>query len=117
MATTPSITVLERLKMELGKNYYTDEQYTIYLYENDLSIGDIYDKNTMRKQLFQTVYDVLYSLSNDMKLFQSYETEFGTYGEAFTSLQKRLNDIQVKILNIPNATGERESQFSIMFTD
>ena len=116
---TPTILVLDRLKMELGKDYYTDEQYRIYLYENDLLDDATYDKNTMKKQLFQTVYDVLSALSNDVDLFRSVDTEFGTYGQAYQYLQKRLNDIEKKIYSIPDATGEleSESQFSFLFHD
>ena len=58
MAT--EITVLDRLKMELNnKDYYPDDTLSIYLSENDLNATDTYTQSTMKKQLFQTVYDVL----------------------------------------------------------
>lgn len=114
MAT--SITVLERLKMELNnKDYYSDDAYAIYLSENNLTATDTYAASTMKKQLFQTVYDVLDSLANNLDLFRSIETEFTTTGQAYQYLQKRLDDIEKKILAIPDSTGTTESQFVFMY--
>lgn len=116
MANT--ITVLDRLKMELNnKEYYPDDTLSIYLNENNLVDTDIYDKTTMQKKLYQTVYDVLDSLANNIDLFRSIETEFATTGQAYTYLQKRLDALQSKILSIPDATGTTDSQFNFMFHD
>lgn len=116
MATT--ITVLNRLKLELNnKDYYPDDTLSIYLDENNLVSTATYDKKTMRKQLYQTVYDVLNSLANNIDLFHSVETEFTTTSEAYKYLQERLNDIQAKIISIPDDTtdNESESNFNFMF--
>lgn len=72
MANT--ITVLNRLKMELNnKDYYPDDILSIYLTENNLDGTAAYVKTTMQKQLLQTVYDVLNSLANNIDLFRSVE--------------------------------------------
>lgn len=111
-----AITTLNRLKMELNnKDYYSDDAYIIYLSENDLTATDTYAANTMKKQLFQTVYDVLNSLANNLDLFRSVQTEFATTGQAFQYLQKRLDDIEKKILAIPDSTGATDSQFNFMY--
>lgn len=116
MAT--EITVLDRLKMELNnKDYYPDDTLSIYLSENDLNATDTYTQSTMKKQLFQTVYDVLDSLANNIDLFRSVETEFTTTGQAYKFLQKRLDDIEKKILAIPDSTGETASQFGFIYHD
>jgi hypothetical protein len=116
MATV--ISVLDRLKMELNnKDYYPDDTLSIYLSENDLNATDTYTQSTMKKQLFQTVYDVLDSLANNIDLFRSVETEFTTTGQAYKFLQKRLDDIEKKILAIPDSTGETASQFGFIYHD
>ena len=114
----PTITTLDRLKMELNnKAYYSDDTLSIYLVENDLDATATYNKSTMQKQLFQTVYDVLDSLANNIDLFRSVVTEFATTSAAYKYLQKRLNDLQSKILSIPDNTGTTDSQFNFMYHD
>lgn len=118
MAT--AITVLNRLKIELNnKDYYPDDTLSVYLDENNLDPAANYDKSKMKKQLYQTVYDILNSLANNIDLFRSVETEFSTTSEAFKYLQERLNDIQAKIISIPDDTtdNETESIFNFMFHD
>ena len=116
MATT--INTLNRLKIELNnKEYYSDDIITIYLEENGLSATDTYTKETMQKQLLQTVYDVLQSLSNNLDLFRSVESEFATVGEAYKYLSKRMEDIEVRILAISEPTETKNSVFNFMFHD
>lgn len=115
MATT--VTVLDRLKIELNnKEYYSDDVLALYLDENSLTSTDTY-ATTMKKQLLQTVYDILQSLSNNVDLFRSVETEFSTVGEAYQYLKKRMDDLEVRILAIPDSTGAKTSVFNYMFSD
>lgn len=116
MAT--KITVLDRLKMELNnKDYYSDDGLTVYLEENNLTATDNYDSTTMKKQLYQSVYDILESLANNIDLFRSVQTEFSTTSQAYKYLQQRLDDIQNKILSIPDANGEEDSMFTFMYNN
>ena len=113
-----TITTLNRLKMELNnKEYYSDDTLSIYLNENNLDGSKVYSKATMQKELYQTVYDVLDSLANNIDLFRSVETEFTSTGQAYNHLQKRLATLQSKILSIPDATGTTNSQFNFMYHD
>ena len=115
MATT--VTVLDRLKIELSnKEYYNDDVLAMYLSENDLTSTDTY-ATTMKKQLLQTVYDILQSLSNNIDLFRSVETEFSTVGDAYKYLKQRMDDLEVRILAIPDSTGTKTSVFNFMFSD
>lgn len=112
------MTVLDRLKIELNnKAYYSDDTYSMYLDENGLKATDIFAKATMKKQLYQTVYDILDSLANNIDLFRSITTEFSTTSEAYKYLQERLNDIQAKIISIPDSTDEEESNIHFLFHD
>ena len=115
-----TMTVLQRFKIELNnKNYYDDDTFTMYLDENGLTATDTYDKTTMRKALYQTVYDVLNSLANNIDLFRNVETEFATTSEAYKYLQQRLNTIEATIISIPDNTDDSEpdSMFNFMFHD
>ena len=48
--------ILNRLKLELSKQqYFTDEQYTQFLSENDLTPEAEYNKATMQKNLLNAV--------------------------------------------------------------
>jgi hypothetical protein len=115
---TDKMTVLDRLKTELNnKAYYSDDTYSMYLDENGLSATDTFTKTTMKKQLYQTVYDILDSLANNIDLFRSITTEFSTTSEAYKYLQARLNDIQAKIISIPDSTDEEESNIHFLFHD
>ena len=113
-----TMTVLNRLKTELNnKDYYSDDTYSMYLDENGLDSVANYNCNTMKKALYQTVYDILDSLANNIDLFRSVTTEFATTSEAYKYLQERLNDIQAKIISIPDNTDEEESNIHFMFHD
>lgn len=113
-----TMTVLQRFKIELNnKNYYDDDTFGMYLGENGLTATDTYDKTTMRKALYQTVYDVLNSLANNIDLFRSVETEFATTSEAYKYLEQRLNSIQATIISIPDDTTEEESNIHFLFHD
>lgn len=116
MAST--VTTLNRLKIELNnKEYYTDDVLTMYLDENGLTATATYQKSTMQKQLLQTVYDILQSLSNNIDLFRSVELEFATVGEAYQYLKQRMEDIEVRILSIPDSTETKNSAINFLFSD
>ena len=110
------ISVLNRLRIEINnKQYYSDDTLTMYLDENGLDSTVNYDKSKMQKQLLQTVYDVLQSLSNNIDLFRSVETEFATTGQAYNYLRKRMDDIEARILALPNSEGTKENMINFMF--
>ena len=112
------VTTLNRLQIELNnKQYYTDDVLTMYLDENGLTATATYQKSTMQKQLLQTVYDILQSLSNNVDLFRSVETEFATVGDAYKYLKQRMDDIQVRILSIPDSTVRKNSAINFMFSN
>lgn len=97
-----TMTNLSRLKLELAnKQYYTDEQYSIFLQENNLVPTTEYT-TASKRALFQTCYDVLEALCNDIDLFRSVSTEFATTSQAYKYLQQRLANLQKKILSIPD---------------
>ncbi|KRU24420.1 hypothetical protein VT91_31750 [Clostridium sporogenes] len=110
--------VLDRLKLELNnKDYFSDEEYTIYLQENDLTPTDEYIKKDMQKDLLITVVDILESVSNDVDLMRKVtdgSTEFTT-NEAYKLLRKRIEDIKQRIASIP-VTEEDYSNVSLLFT-
>lgn len=108
--------VLQRLKMELSnQQYFTDEQYTQFLMENDLTPTNEYDKSTMQKQLLYTVIDVLEAVTNDIDLMTGISTEFSDIGQAYDFLEARIQQVKDKILAIPEPDDEYNC-FSLMFT-
>lgn len=118
MSNNYSVSILGRLKIELNnKAYYDDNTLSLYLDENGLDATITYSKATMQKQLLQAVYDILQSLANNIDLFRSVETEFVTTSDAYNYLQKRLEDVERRILTSPDNSGVTESQFNFMYHD
>ena len=110
------VTTLERLKIELNNRpYYDDGTFSMYLSENDLEPEDVYDKKTMQKRLLYTVLDILESLSNDINIFRSVETEFTTVGDAYSELHKRLYALQKRIDAIPDDGKKKQNDVSFLF--
>lgn len=110
------MTVFERLKLELAnKEYLTDNEYKVFLEENDLSATDTYSKDTMQKSLLLTVVDILEVVSNDVDIMRRVETEFTTTSDAYKHLQERIQNIKDRIAGIPDEE-EEYSPFSLMFT-
>ena len=108
--------VLDRLKMELSnQSYFTDEQYTQFLVENNLSPTDEYVKVDMQKDLLYTVLDVLEAVTNDIDLMTGISTEFANIGQAYQFLEARIQQVKDKISAIPEPE-EDYSCFSLMYT-
>lgn len=112
------MTVLERLQVELNhKDYFTDDEYTMYLQENELSSGDSYDKSTMQRNLLLTVIDILEAISNDVDLMRTISDNSTnlSVSDALKLLQTRIQDIKDKIATISNEDDEQHSSFGMMF--
>lgn len=110
------MTVLDRLKLELAhKEYLTDEEYIIFLTENELTSTDEYNKSTMQKFLLFTVVDILEVVANDVDIMRKVETEFTTTSDAYKHLQGRIAQIKDRIAGIPDLE-EEYSPFSLMYT-
>jgi hypothetical protein len=114
------MTILERLKVELNhKDYFSDDEYTMYLSENELTATDNYDKATMQRGLLLTVIDVLEAVSNDVDLMRNITdaTTNMSVGECLKLLSNRINDIKDRISTLPiDAEDEGNGNFGIMFT-
>lgn len=108
--------VLDRLKMELSnQSYFSDEQYTQFLTENNLNPTDEYIKVDMQKDLLYTVLDVLEAVTNDIDLMTGISTEFSNIGQAYQFLEARIQQVKDKISAIPEPE-EDYSCFSLMYT-
>ena len=108
--------VLERLKLELAnKEYLSDDEYKVFITENELLPTETYDKATMQKALLLTVLDILEVVSNDVDIMRKVETEFTTTSDAYKHLQTRIASIKDRILSIPEPE-EEYSPFSLMYT-
>lgn len=112
-----TMTILDRLKLELNKDYFTDEEYKQFLKENgvDTLINPEYNKLTMQKQLLLTVLDVFEVLANDIDIMRRVETEFTTTTDAYKSLEQRIQRVKDRIASIPEVQ-EDYSPFSLIYT-
>ena len=96
------MTNLERLKLELSnKSYYTDEEYSVFLNENNLVPTDTYDKTTNEIDLLKTVVNILETLSNDVDLMRKIDSkDITSIDQASLYLSKRIVTIENKILDL-----------------
>ena len=112
------MTVLERLKVELNnKDYFTDDVYTMYLEENNLTSTDTYNKEAMQRDLLLTIIDILEALSNDVDLMRKIEdgTTNLSVAECYKLLEMRIQKIKDRIASIPDDTEEYSNVF-MLFT-
>ena len=108
--------ILDRLKLELSnQEYFTDEEYTQFLLENDLAAEEEYRKDVMQRDLYQAVIDILETVANDINIMRSISTSFGTIGQAYEYIDARISQLKDKQASIP-LPYEDKSCFSMMFT-
>lgn len=96
------MTNLERLKLELSnKSYYTDEEYSVFLNENNLIPTDVYNKGNNEIDLLKTVVNILETLSNDVDLMRKIDSkDITSIDQASLYLSKRIVTIENKILDL-----------------
>ena len=104
------MTNLERLKLELSnKEYYTDEEYKVFLDENSLVPDNTYVKADNQIQLLETVVNVLETLSNDVDIMRKIDNkDIVSVDQASKYLSQRIYNINKKILDLKeeqNDTG------------
>ena len=89
---------LIRLQMYLNKKPYFDcIELSQFLEENGLDPYEDYDAANNKKEMLQTVYDILECLANDIDNFRRIETEFVTTSAAEQYLEKRLKSLRAEI--------------------
>lgn len=115
-----NVTNYDRLMMYLNhKQYYPEYEMRVYLSENGLEATDLYNKNTDYRKMHCAILEILESLTNNIDLFRTVETEFATTSEAYASLERRIQKLKQKIDEIPDepVEGGRGSDFSHIFKD
>lgn len=109
------MTNLERLKLELAKkDYYSDDEYTVFLEEQELNANEEYNKSICQMALLYTVIAVLETLSNNIDHYRTVETEFITNTQAYEHLKNRIDELYKKIARIPSYEPTI-SQFTNMY--
>lgn len=93
---------LSRLKLELQKSYFTDEEYILFLSENGLVATDTYDKQKDELYLLQTLVAIFETLSNNIDLYMRITTEFTSQSSAFSNIRTRIDDLNKRIALIPS---------------
>lgn len=115
-----NVTNYERLMMYLNhKQYYPKSEMQVYLSENGLDASELYDKNKDYRKMHCTLLEILESLTNNLDIFRTIETEFATTSEAYNFLERRIQKLKQKIDEIPDepVEGGRGSDFSHIFKD
>lgn len=115
-----NVTNYERLMMYLThKQYYPEEEMGVYLSENGLEPSDLYNKDTDYRRMHCAILEILESLTNNIDVFRTVETEFATTSEAYNFLERRIQKLKQKIDEIPDEPieGGRGSDFTHIFKD
>lgn len=107
--------IIERLKMELNnKEYFTNNEYIVFLEENSLFHEDLYTKALHQRNLLYTVIDILEAVSNDIELLRKTSTEFMTTESASKHIQERIEKIKQRIYSISD--NENDNMISLLFS-
>ncbi len=120
LASDVDVTCYQRLMMYLNhKQYYPSEELLVYLYENGLDGAAVYDKDADYKRMLCAILEILESLTNNIDIFRTVETEFATTSEAYNFLERRIQKLKQKIGEIPDepAEGGRGGDFTHIFKD
>lgn len=111
------MTNLERLKLELSnKAYYTDDEYSVFLNENNLVPNGTYLKADNEINLLNTVVAVLETLSNDVDLMRKIDSkEITSIDQAYKYLAQRITSLKGRILEIQESKEENYSNIRPIF--
>lgn len=108
------MTIIERLKLELNnKDYFTDDNYTVFLDENGLTATDTYTKASHQRGMLYSVVDILEAVSNDIDLMRKIESDFATTSEASRHLENRIEKIRQRIYEL--SEDENDSPVGLLF--
>lgn len=108
--------VLDRLKLELNKNqYFSDSEYVTLLHEQGLKATDTYSNETMKKQLLNTVLEILEKLMNDIDYMRKLDSEFGQQGAGYENLTKQADRIKDKIIEIEDKENNTNNSVFMMY--
>ncbi len=109
------MSIIERLIMELNnKDYFTNDEYKVFLEENSLDPSTQYLKATHQRNLLYTVIDILEAVSNDIELLRKTSTEFMTTESASKHIQERIEKIKQRIYSISD--NENDNMISLLFS-
>lgn len=102
------MTILQRLKLELSnKDYYTDEEYSMFLEENRLRPDDEYSKYDDQTRLLETVVSVLETLANDVDLMRKIDSkDIISTDQAIKYLSLRIESINKRIIDLKEENDE-----------
>lgn len=112
-----TITNLERLKIQLSKKqYYSDEEYKMFLEENGLEPLFEYDKEKNEINLLKTVVAILETLANDVDLMRKIDNkDIVSIDQASEYLSARIEAMNSKILTLKEEQEENPSNISFLF--
>ncbi|MDU7440877.1 MAG: hypothetical protein E7L05_09935, partial [Clostridium sp.] len=102
------MTILQRLKLELSnKDYYTDEEYSMFLEENRLRPTDEYNKDNDQIRLLQTVVCILETLANDVDIMRKIDSkDIISTDQAIKYLSLRIDTLNKKIIDLKEENDE-----------
>lgn len=102
------MTILQRLKLELSnKDYYTDEEYSMFLEENRLRPDDEYSKYDDQTRLLETVVSILETLANDVDLMRKIDSkDIISTDQAIKYLSLRIDTLNKKIIDLKEENDE-----------
>lgn len=108
---------INRLKLELSnKQYYTDEEYKVFLGENGLSADITYNKENDEVKLLNTVIAILETLANDVDLMRKIDTkDITSIDQASKYLSERITNLKGRVIEIQESKEESTGNINPIF--
>lgn len=105
------MTILDRFKLEINKKeYFSDEEYTQFLSENNLKATDTFDKYKHYRRLLITVVDVLSMVANNIDLMRKISQDDTSIGQCMTQLETRIQAINKRLLTVQDEETENSNR-------
>ena len=110
--------ILERMKMELlHKDYFTDEEYTIFLQEEGLTPTDEYNKEQHKRKMLLAILSVFRALQNDTDSYKKLSdgvTQF-SQSASYKYIAERIQALEDEIATLPVPEDEDVNSDVFMF--
>lgn len=111
---------IERLKMEVKGITLTDDEYNVYLSENDLMATEVYQSNLIsnKRKIYATALSILESVANNPNSMKDYKLDDMTVSQYHENLMARIDQLQAKIDKLQNEENNtNDTSFFMLFAD
>jgi len=105
----------ERLQMEIAGIELPANELMIYLEESGLDGNAVYNASSKvaKRAIYETALSILHSIANQPHLMKNYKQDDMTVSDFAKYLQKRIDQLELKIRQMPNTDSTPSNFFNL----